>query len=156
MKTRTKFAVVTVVVGALAFVFAPNGPLGGLLWPEPAGFATAPTGVQELLFVVLGLVTALAFGAGVAYLIYGWSYVDDVLGPDRSRLAVAFHVSVFWLLWSWWLHENLHVVMGMEVWPLLAIEYGFHVTMIAAAGVVAYTALVLARDGARGQEAAGT
>ena len=39
---------------------------------------------------------------------------------------------------NWWMHDNLHVHTGLNIPGLLAIEYGFHVTLGVAGLVLAY------------------
>jgi hypothetical protein len=137
---------VTLVLGVAAFLTSPNGPLGGF-WHSHAGShnpAETASGVQMLLFVLLTVIQSLAFGLGAAFLIFGWSYVKSVAARG---LALPLYLAVAWSLISWWPHTNLHQVFGAEnLNSLLAIEYGFHVTLILGGMVVAYFLLTQMRQ----------
>ena len=146
--TRT-FAVITVAGGVLAFALAPQSPIGQQIWPAMLEFNPAPAGAQVGLFMVLGAIESLAFGAGAAVLLLGREPIRQLFGPQRRRLASASHVAVFWLLWSWWLHVGMHMTSGMRAGRVLVIEYGFHVTSILAGGVLAYALFVLGSGTAR-------
>jgi hypothetical protein len=145
MSTRRKFVLITLLLGALAFLFGPNAPLGGLVWPEPVGLSSDPTGLQTGLFALLFAVTALAFGAGSAFALLCRPAVRDAFGPRRRGLATAVHISIVWILWNWWLHDGLHMVND-STGGLLAIEYAFHVTIMVAGVILAYAVVVLAGD----------
>jgi hypothetical protein len=145
MSTRRKFVLITLLLGALAFLFGPNAPLGGLMWPEPVGLSSDPTGLQTGLFALLFAVTALAFGTGSAFALLCWPAVRDAFGPRRRGLAMAVHISIVWILWNWWLHDGLHMVND-STGGLLAIEYAFHVTIIGAGAILAYAVIALAGD----------
>ncbi len=57
------------------------------------------------------------------------------------------YLSVGWFLVSWWPHDNLHIHNGMDLQGLLYIEYGFHVTLIVAALVLAFSLLTMLKPG---------
>jgi hypothetical protein len=63
-----KWLVVTLVLGVLAFLTSPIAPLGGF-WGAQAERA-APAGVQMLLFILLSAIQSIAFGLGIAFLIF--------------------------------------------------------------------------------------
>ena len=46
---------------------------------------------------------------------------------------------------SWWPHDNMHIHNGNDLQGLLYIEYGFHVTLMAAGLVLAYSLLTMLR-----------
>ena len=127
-RTVPRFAAVTAVVAIPAFVLAP------MLFTAPAD-APEPTSAQLPLFIALGAFEALAMGLAVAVLLFGGRWFQRLFSsPARVRAA---HLSVVWFLGNWWIHDNLHIVNGMNLGGLLAIEYAFHVTlMIAAASLV--------------------
>lgn len=91
------------------------------------------------------LITGLSLGAGTAFALLCWPAVRDTFGPRRRVLAGAVHVSIVWVLWNWWLHDGLHMVVD-SVGGLIAIEYAFHVTIMLAGAVLAYAVVVLASD----------
>jgi hypothetical protein len=72
---------------------------------------------------------------GVAFLIFGYPLVKSV--RMSTGWNVATFVSIGWLLINWFPHDSLHAHNGQELNGLLAIEYGFHVTLMAAGVVVA-------------------
>jgi hypothetical protein len=49
------------------------------------------------------------------------------------------------LLFSWWPHDSLHIANGTNMSGLLAIEYGFHVTVMAAGAILVYAFIVAPR-----------
>ena len=133
---KTKAAVITLLIGIPAFLLGPNAPLGHFVWPAPAHLMPEPTSTQALLFVLLGLLEAVALGLAVAFVTFGWPLVKQVKAPYRGRAVVAF-CSTAWLLGNWWLHDNLHMVAGMNPQGLLWIDYIFHGSLILAAAALA-------------------
>jgi hypothetical protein len=139
------FALITVTGGVLAFLLSPQAPIGQQIWPPTVELNPPPIGAQLGLFMLLGVIESLAFGAGVAFLLLGRQPLRRLFGPQRTGLAAATHLAVFWLLWSWWLHDGLHMVAGLHAGRLLAIEYAFHVTLILAGVILAYGLATLGR-----------
>lgn len=90
-----------------------------------------PTAAQVPFYVVLGGINALALGLGVAFLVFGLPSVRRFVLPELGR-AVAAYLAIAWLLMSWYPHGGLHASNGMDIGPLLWIEYGFHVPLIVA------------------------
>jgi hypothetical protein len=88
---------------------------------------------------------SLAFGFGIAFLIFGYSLMQKIL-PAPKGLTFAAYLSIAWLLFSWWPHDSLHVANGMNLNGLLGIEYGFHVTLMIAGAILAFFFLVLLRQ----------
>ena len=135
--------IVTLVLAVIGFLATPNGPLGSF-W-RPSSDAAPPTGAQLPLFILLNVAEALAFGIGVSFLIFGYKAVQRVL-PQSKALAFAAYLSIAWLLANWWPHDSLHVHNGMNLGGLLAIEYGFHITLIAAGTILVCFFFALARQ----------
>lgn len=127
-----KWSAVTLVLAIVAFLASPNGPLGGFWRPSPD--FPQPTDAQLPLFILLNATEALAFGFGIAFLIFGYPLVQTMSHASRG-MAIAAYLSVAWLLVSWWPHDSLHITNGTNMSGLIAIEYGFHVTVMAA-GVI--------------------
>lgn len=127
---RWRFATVAVSIALVSIptsliLFRPNFPAGFSL-PAPA------------IAFVLGLKVfeGLALGTGIAFLIYGHPLLERA---GRSRLLTLLaYLAIGWYLVNWWPHDNLHLVNGVHLWGLLAIEYGFHLTLMVAAGVLAF------------------
>ena len=94
-----------------------------------------PAGIQLYLFVLLNILEVVTFGLGVSFLAFGWQYIRAI-SPVSRGLTVASFVSTAWLLISWWPHDSLHLHIGeSSLGSLLAVEYGFHVTLMIA-GVI--------------------
>jgi hypothetical protein len=139
-----KWVAVTVALGIAAFITSPNAPLGGF-WGTPPSLS--PTGAQKALLMLLSAIQSLAFGLGVAFLLFGRPLVHAQL-PGHPTLAQATYLSIAWSLLSWWPHTSLHQTHGMDdLGALIAIEYAFHVTVILGALIVACFFITKARQG---------
>ena len=131
-----KVLVVTLLVTVSASL------LGHAIW-HPVGLAPSPA--QMPFFMVVSLFEALAFGLGVSFLIFGLPLVRSVSADSKLR-AWLMYLGLGWALVSWWPHGNLHMSNGDNMQRLLYIEYGFHVTLVISAAIVAYCFLSLLRD----------
>lgn len=131
MRARIAVPLITLAVGIPAFL------LGPVIWPPYMGDLPTPSGAQLPLFILIFIVEALLFGLGVAFLVFGLPLVSRAaarvgMNPWPVYLAIA------WQLVSWWPHDNLHLSTPIEnLNGLLMIEYGFHVTLMLSALVVA-------------------
>lgn len=109
--------------------------LGRTIWPDPAGGLQPPGDVLPF-FIVLAVAESILFGLGIAFLLFGF----DIVGRSRQPLWLTYaaYAAITWLLVSWWPHDNLHRVTLAGNWNgLLGIEYGFHLTLMASAVVLA-------------------
>jgi hypothetical protein len=131
MKTWYKVLLITLGTAVPAFV------LGPIIWP-PDLHGGAPSGLQLLLFMALAALESLTFGLGVAFISYGLPLVRRAASGSRARAWITF-IATAWLLISWWPHDNMHKHNGMDLDGLLKIDYLFHVSMIVAGAVLAYT-----------------
>jgi hypothetical protein len=138
MKIPTKSIVIIVGVAAPALLIGP------VLFPPSD--AISPTPAQMALLFPIFIFEALALGIGVAFLRYGWPLVRRVVGDSR-RLVMATYVSAAWLMVNWWLHDNLHISNGLDINSLIAIDWAFHTTLIAAGAVVCYAFFESLRQG---------
>lgn len=138
-----KWLVVTLLVAVITFVASPNGPLG-TFW-RPSAEIPNPAGIQLPLLILLNIAEVIAFGLGVSFLIFGYPLVRSVL-PASKGLMFAGYLSIGWLLLNWWPHDSLHVANGLELNGLIAIEYGFHITLMIAGAILAYFFLALLRQ----------
>lgn len=136
-------AIVTLVLAAAAFAASPNAPLGAFWAPAPD--VPQPSAAQLPLFIILNIAEALTFGLGISFLIFGFPLVRAI-SPASAGLTRATHISTAWLLFNWWPHGSLHIHVGFELNGLLAIEYGFHVTLMIAGAIVAAFLLTLLRQ----------
>ncbi len=135
MKPWVKVTLVTAVAGIAAMA------LGPILWPIAEGGAQ-PTAGQLVFFIILEAIQSLAFGLGISFLLFGLPTMRRV-SLDSRLMGWATYLSIGWLLISWWPHSHLHQVVGENLQGLLYIEYGFHVTLIIGAIVLAYGFLSL-------------
>ena len=139
-----KWLAVTIGLGIAAFLASPNAPLGGF-WGTPMNLS--PTGAQMALLLLLTAIQALAFGLGAAFLIFGFALVKAQL-PSHPDLGRATYLAIAWSLLSWWPHSSFHQTLSMgNVGGLIAIEYGFHVTLILGGLIVACFFVTKARQG---------
>jgi hypothetical protein len=145
MKVWLKVLIVTVIIALPAI------PLGQMIWPSPPGDPT-PTGAQLPFFIVLSIIEALVLGLGVSFLVFGWPLVSRF--SSSRPMALTSFLSISWLLVSWWPHDGLHRSNGMDLGRLLLIEYGFHLTLMIAGLVLAYSFVSLARSMSTTQETA--
>lgn len=121
-------AIVVILVSIIALLLHPLGFIGKGLWP-PSPICPIPTDVQFPFFVFIAIIEAGTLGLGVAFLIWGYRFVRWL----RYRWQrVCVFVALAWHLTNWALHDGLHMIAGIDMTQLLFIEYGFHVTLIAA------------------------
>jgi hypothetical protein len=142
MTPKGKVILTVVVFAVIGFVIQSNAPVGQLLWP-PSAELPAAAGAQIPLFMLYSIVAAIGFGLGMAFLIYGRPLVA-ALGLSNG-MTWGIHLAIFWVLGNWAIHDSLHITNGHNLWGLVAIEYGFHVTMILAGAVIALGLLQVAR-----------
>jgi hypothetical protein len=131
MNTWLKVLIVTLVVAI------PAVPLGQVIWP-PAMRGMEPNGIQLPLLIVISIFEAVALGLGVAFIAFGLPLVRK-LAMGSGPLAWASFVSIAWFLVSWWPHDGFHRSMAPDdMSSLIAVEYGFHLTLIAAGAILAF------------------
>ena len=128
MKTWMKAALLTAAIAVPAFLIGP------VIWPKSPHFPTM-TGIEFFLAVPLAVWDAVLLGAAVSLLVFGWPAARRSPQPGKTTLAL---VAISWVMGSWWMHDNLHMHVGMDLRGLLAIEYGFHFTVGFAGLVLAY------------------
>ena len=132
MSTRTKWIVVIVAGAIVAILFSATGPLGGFWGMEDGD--TDPSGGALAALIGAGLIEYIAFGVGLAWIAFGWPMVRG----DGRPLALPAFVAVAWALVSWAPHTSFHQSLGDENYGgLAAVEWGFHVTLVIGAMVVA-------------------
>ena len=147
MRTWVKVALVTALFAVAAMV------LGQVIWP-PAPGMPQPSGGQLPFFILVSVFEAVAFGLGISFLLFGFPALLRLARGSRPR-AWVMYLSVGWFLVSWWPHDNLHLHNGMDMQGLLYIEYGFHVTLIIAAAVLAFSLLTMLKPGESGVDYSG-
>ncbi len=108
-----------------------------------------PTSGQLGLFVGLSFFDALAWGLGIAWLLFALLRLRRIAGGSELR-AWAMYLSIGWALVSWWPHSNMHRSNGDDLWGLLLIDYIFHPTLMLSALVLGWSLLTLPAAGASG------
>jgi hypothetical protein len=136
---------VTLALTVVAFLATPLGRLGTFWRPSAEIPVSSATGTQMFLFLVLNIAEALAFGLGISFLVFGYPMVRAI-SPASTGLTHAAHFAIAWLLINWWIHDSLHIHIGMEFNGLLAIEYGFHITLMIAGVILVAFFLTLLRQ----------
>lgn len=120
-----------------------------LIFPLPE-HGPQPEGIQLPLFILLGAFEALALGLAVAVLVSARRLIERLPRVERGQ-AWVLAIGLTWFLGNWWLHDNLHLQVGEHVPGLLALEYGFHATMIGAGAAMVVASVRLARVHVQGQ-----
>lgn len=140
-----KWITITLIFGVFAFLTSPGAPFGGF-WGKPA-VNLEPSGVQIMGLMILGVIQSLAFGLGIAFLLFGFPLLNTRKLVSQP-LARATHLAIAWSLANWWPHTNFHMTANPNnINGLLAIEYGFHVTLILAGLIIAFFFVTLLRQG---------
>ena len=132
VKTRTKVITTIFLLSVFAFLFTPMAPIGSQIWPAPADMGASSA--QVGLLILYTAISSLGFGIGVAFLIWGYPYVKKVF---NKTYAPWVFFGVFWMTWSWWIHDIGHMTTHGSVAWLLVLEYVFHATNVLFGGVIA-------------------
>jgi len=126
----------TGVIGGAAFIPGPKiCPMAPDVPMPPANLLPA--------YIAFAAVEALAFGFAVAFAAFAWPAVRDLhLGP--RWLNKMLFVTLVWFLGNWWLHDNLHMHVGLDMHRLIYVEYSFHGSLLACALILALSLMRLA------------
>lgn len=94
--------------------------------------AGSPTPRGGLLvgFLAEGIVEDIAFGLGIAIVVLGRRWFAS--RTATSARATTATVAIAWLFASWMPHRALHLHLGMDLPPLLAVEWIFHIGSVLA------------------------
>ncbi len=106
------------------------------IWP-PHPTVPHPIEAQIPFLIGLSVTEAVALGVGIVFLLSGWRFVERLTALPRW-VRWASYLSIGWLLVSWWPHDNLHIHHALNMWPLIVIEYVFHVSLMASGAILAY------------------
>ncbi|MET8543774.1 hypothetical protein ABZW03_24440, partial [Kitasatospora sp. NPDC004799] len=122
-------AALLVAVGALFAWMSTDA-----FFPGATDLTAVPPGYR-VGFRLLYLCENLAFGAGLSFLVLGF---PAVLRQGRSfGLSLLAHLSVGWLLVSWWPQDNLYRLTAATDWPRqTAMVFVFNVPLMLAAVVL--------------------
>lgn len=137
MGSTAKYAAVTLIVGAGAFA------LGPMLWPPGPDLPHPPAGLMPA-YLALAVVEALAFGFAIALLLFAWPAVR-AMAIGSIAFKRVLYVSVAWLMGNWWMHDGLHMNVGLDMERLVYIEYAFHMTLLACGFALAWAIIGAAR-----------
>lgn len=132
MSLTAKVIAVTLVAAIATFLLAP------MIWPNPVGQPTPPASLLPL-FIFLSVIESLAFGVGVAFLVFGYPYVRRRM--TTTAQAVVTYLAVGWFLVNWWPHDNWHRINGLNFAGLAVIEYAFHFTLMVAGAALVWVFL---------------
>lgn len=138
MKPWVKVFLITVALAIPAMM------LGRVIWP-PSPEGPEPTSGQLPFFIGASVIEAIAFGLGVAFLIFGFGPLSRAMGGSKV-MAWAAYLSIGWLLVSWWPHDNLHLAAGEDMQAILYLVYGFHMSLIVAGVILAYSFATVIRN----------
>lgn len=134
MKTWLKVLFVALPAAVVGALFQSNGPIGNKIWPPAPGAVPAPD--QLAWLIPIGIVEAIAFGLGVAFLVFGWPYVRDAPGVSK-RLAAATYAAIAFGFVNWVPHIAMHTAGGMDFDRLIVTDIVWHIPLIIAAGITA-------------------
>jgi len=123
---RTLLALLTIGLAIPVFI------LSRVLWPDPPGAPLPPAGLLPFLLVP-AVFEALAFGAGMAFLIAAGRALTR--RERRDGLAIAAYASAVWALVSWWPHSNMHRA-NTTLEGLVVIDWTFHLSLILGSGII--------------------
>jgi hypothetical protein len=129
MSKPGQFFILTIVIGVAAFFIGPH------LWPAGHDVPMPP---PTLLpgYIAISAIEALAFGFAVAFAVFGWSAIRDLRLGARWLNGMLF-VTLIWFTGNWWVHDSLHMNVGLDMNRLIYIELAFHMTMLACGVVLA-------------------
>ena len=136
MSKPWQMLLLTIVIGVSAFFIGP--------WLWPAGH-DVPMPPSSLLpgYIAVSAIEALAFGFAVAFAVFGWSAIRDLQLGARWLNGMLF-ISIVWLVGNWWIHDSMHMHVGLDMNRLLYIELVFHMTLLGCGVVLALGLMRLA------------
>ncbi|MEU9603281.1 AMP-binding protein [Streptomyces sp. NPDC048057] len=134
--------VLRTVGGLMAFVsFFASLILTDVFWPGSTDLSIVPSPWAGF-FRGLYFAEHLAFAAGVGFLFAGPTLMPRTGAP--RALTAAAHLSIVYLLASWWPQDNFYRLAAKQDWERqAALVYAFNVPLMLAAAVVALWAAVL-------------
>ena len=143
MSSRWKMSLSTLVIGAAAFLVGP------ILWPMSPSVPAPPSSLLPG-YIAVSAIEALAFGFAASFAAFAWPAVRDVpLGvPWLNRVLFG---SLVWLMGNWWIHDGLHMHVGLDMNRLVFIELFFHMTLLGCGLTLALGLMRIAGSGAAGR-----
>lgn len=145
MKPWLKWTLVVMFGGLLALLSYPMMPIGSLLWPMPPGGELSLSPVQGIGLMGMLLVESAAFGAAIAFLLFGRPLVSRLSKGNRILTAL-MHLSLVWFTGIWAPHTwaHLHLSEAGHAATLM-IDYTFHTSIYLTGAVFLFSLLSLAR-----------
>ena len=142
MSSRWQMSLSTLVIGGAAFFIGP------MLWPMSPSVPAPPSSLLPG-YIAVSAIEALAFGFAVSFAAFAWPAVREVrLGaPWLNRVLFA---SLVWLMGNWWIHDNLHMHVGLDMNRLIFVELFFHMTLLACGLALALGLMRIAGGAAAG------
>lgn len=126
----------------VAFLANPQGPFGEFWAPAPG--RPVPTGGLLSLYILLNVFEAASVAMAVVLLFTAWP--KKAIKPLTLLETRNGFVCLLWILGNWWVHDGLHVHIGDDLQRLIYVEYGFHVTIMTAAGYLIFLTSKFFRD----------
>lgn len=140
MRNATRFLLLVIVGTAIGMILDTHGPIGSRIYPVHTEGIAQPTGLLTPVLVAGTLAQALGLGVALALAANARRAIAalELALPGRRLLATASFVALLWILASWIPHISLHQsIHPANLWALAAIEWGFHVTIVTAACILA-------------------
>lgn len=131
MSVRNKVILITLICAVPAFL------LGKVIWPVNP-MSPEPTSAQLPLLILLALFESVFFGLGISFFIFGYPLVKKTI-PANRNLTLLTYLAIGWMMVNWWPHDNWHASNGMNLTGLIAIEYIFHVSLMSAGAILAFS-----------------
>ncbi len=145
MSKPWQIVLLTGVIGSAAFFAGPK------IWPASHDVHMPPPNLLPG-YIAISAVEALAFGFAVAFAVFGWPAIRDLHLGARWLNRILF-VTLTWFMGNWWIHDNLHMHIGLDMNRLLYIEFVFHMSMLACGVTLALSWMRLASHAAAGKPA---
>ena len=135
---RWQMSLSTLLIGGTAFLAGP------MLWPMSPSVPAPPSTLLPG-YIAISAIEALAFGFAASFAAWAWPAVRE-LRLGTPWLNRALFGSLVWLMGNWWIHDNLHMHVGLDMNRLIFIELFFHMTLLACGLALAVGLLRIAWD----------
>ena len=105
----------------------------------PASDMPTPTLSESVFLWIFAALESVSFGIGLTFAMYGKEVVMRMAASNRKQ-AYFLYGSIVWLLTAWLPYSTLFMNIGMtNLSALLMLSYFFHISLILAGLVVAYS-----------------
>jgi hypothetical protein len=145
MSKSWQMFLLTIAIGGGAFFVGPQ------IWPAGHDVPMPPSNLLPG-YIAISAVEALAFGFAVAFVVFGWPKIRDLrLGAQSLNRMLL--VTLSWLMGNWWIHDSLHMHVGLDMNRLIYVELAFHMTLLACGVTLALSLMRLAGHAAAAKSA---